>query len=367
MERVNSQSGPPQELVRFNTDPSGDTDTDNSEETFSGSQLSPRSREQFCKVLLKPPFILVRELVRVAIIQKCPEYVCEPVIDIFLQHKLVRELLTTFIKEEMQNLKGKTSFELFRRDSAVGELFKALIFRVGAEYRDTVLTEEIIQFVRFNERGINIEVSMCDPKELAVNMERFEHEVNHYIIKLEANIPKFPVLLKRELNNLKQLVDKQFPGQGHNAVATIYFFHFFYNAIVFPEFGHPELTVPREARKTFSDIGRTLIFVSTTNTNLLLHSAVLNNLNTTNRQERIFEFTQSLCDLSGHQEDNLFSWCKQIDDIPKNSVIGTNYLKTFTMDNLTNIWDRIIYIPDIAACFFPFICSGFELLQKHTT
>ena len=126
------------------------------------------------------------------------------------------------------------------------------------------------------------------------------------------------------------------------------------------------MVITRDARKTFSALGRALVFIAT-KTTLLQNSGVLNNVNTVKRQERVTELVKSLSDISGHQGEELFSWCKNIDELAKNSFAGTHVVKDFAMDNLPVLWKSLVDDREIVQTFYPFICHGFEKLCKQTS
>lgn len=114
---------------------------------------------------MDPPFVFVRELVLLSFTsEQDSKLFCKGIIDVFLQHRKLTELMTCMINYELSLFEGKTNFELFRKDSIVGRLFSSLITRVGSQYCNTVVLEEVVQFLRYHEKGINIDVKQKSKK-----------------------------------------------------------------------------------------------------------------------------------------------------------------------------------------------------------
>ena len=137
------------------------------------------------------------------------------------------------------------------------------------------------------------------------------------------------------------------------------------DSCLFIYFGYFVVVITRSARKTFIAIARALVFIAT-KTSLLQSSAVLNNVNTEKRKERVHEFVVALTDVSNSGED-LFSWCKSIDDLAKNSIEGVHIVKEYSMNQLPFLWKRVVSIPEIAEHFLPFIKIGLNSLCKQTS
>jgi len=327
------------------------------------SSDSKSANTLFTKLILHKDFLLAKALIDTAV-AKQEESICLHLVDLFLYHNSFSDFIACLFAAELENYNEFTCSAMFREDSPATFIMFYFLQRLAGDFLRSLVDPTIRLVYERHPEGVNIEANRVSKGEtIGERVEVFRSVVEIMLGHIFTSVERCPVMLRKELGVIHNLVESKFPGFGIDVLSSLIFLRFICPSIIIPELHHSMEKPSRPVRRTLVALSKLLQNLINGNDRCTV-DALVKIANDTNR-EALSKYFQSLMKVNLPEQVPTTPLSEEV--VSNNASEANKAIKVFLLDNLEPIWARVITSPDLTKQFFPFILRGLKSLNQLST